>query len=57
MAACPYAPLFGLFAGPEFDDQRRYLAKVMLFGGLYFGIVGGAMRVWAGVTRDEPWDE
>lgn len=52
----PHEPLVGMFAGPEFDDESRYLATLMLFGGLHFGVVGAAMSVWARVTRDETWD-
>jgi hypothetical protein len=43
----PYEPVLGLMAGAAFDPETRYLGKMMLFGGIYFMLVGAAMAVWA----------
>lgn len=45
-------PLFGTPGDSQLDGERWYLARLMLFGAVYFGLVGMAMSLWAHLTRD-----
>lgn len=43
----PGEPVFGLMAGAAFDRETRYLGNLMLFGGVYFALIGAVMAAWA----------